>query len=339
MSAAPPRGGLTQALGLHMKHSFITALYNIEIPENLGRGDKINDTTYLTNDKEIIKSLLPSIEYAHTVGQLEYSAIIDAKAVVYSHDEAPKDVTPEKHIISKLYIVESFLSCLWLFADNSISDETGYFFFPDKNGLNATSNFLSTKYTKSNGNVEPTLISRALLKRAREFYRNNISLPESPFSKPKLTLTKKTSRIERALHHAVAARDNSDIGFKISSYCSALEALLSSSQAELAHQLSERSAFLLHDKPEERIKTYKMLKKAYATRSKIVHGDYVRDDQLEILITASEFCDHLLRDLLLRILSSSEHLLMFTKMDNNMFEDEIQKLLFGEKSALPVVQT
>jgi hypothetical protein len=52
-----------------------------------------------------------------------------------------------------------------------------------------------------------------------------------------------------------------------------LEALLSTGNDEIAHQISERSAVLLRRSPPERLELYREMKKLYGLRSKIAHGD------------------------------------------------------------------
>lgn len=51
------------------------------------------------------------------------------------------------------------------------------------------------------------------------------------------------------------------------------EALLSTGNNEISHQISERSAIILENAPEDRLRIYEAIKKLYDLRSKIVHGD------------------------------------------------------------------
>ncbi|MBJ7575667.1 HEPN domain-containing protein [Luteimonas sp. MC1828] len=316
-----------------MNDTFVTALYNITISENLSRGDKINDTTFITNDPVTINGLLDR-QHSQFLGGLEELAIRKASAVIYSHEPASGGVTPEQHLVSKLYEVEIFLAILWLFTDHSVNDETGFYFFVNSEGLGGTSNHLASMNTCANGEMSDLICSRTQLKRVREFYREQVTLPDFPFAKPKLSLTQETSRIQRALHHTMTARAESDIGFKISGYCSALEALLSSSQAELSHQLAERVAFLIGDSSERRLWYYKLVKQAYVVRSKIVHGDTVRAAKLPELIRISEFCDETIRSLVMAILSSEEHEAMFS-LDNTSFDAQMLSVIFGDAKPLP----
>lgn len=51
------------------------------------------------------------------------------------------------------------------------------------------------------------------------------------------------------------------------------EALLSTEKTEIAHQISERTAFILETGEQDRYDLYRKMKKLYDTRSRLVHGD------------------------------------------------------------------
>jgi len=55
-----------------------------------------------------------------------------------------------------------------------------------------------------------------------------------------------------------------------------LEALVSTSNTEVTHQISERSAVLLEGSPDGRLAIYKKIKTLYSVRSQIVHGSMVK---------------------------------------------------------------
>ena len=79
-----------------------------------------------------------------------------------------------------------------------------------------------------------------------------------------------------ALHTAVRRLNSSyDVGtaYKIIDLMIGLEALYLAEEQELAYKLAIRAAFLLGDSEERRKSIYKVLRKAYKVRSKMVHGD------------------------------------------------------------------
>ena len=61
----------------------------------------------------------------------------------------------------------------------------------------------------------------------------------------KTKLFQDSQRLPRALYFIAGARAQNDLSLKITNYCTAFETLFSTSQAELAHQLSERISFFL----------------------------------------------------------------------------------------------
>lgn len=82
---------------------------------------------------------------------------------------------------------------------------------------------------------------------------------------------------------------------KITFYCSALEALLSTSQSELSHQIAERVAVLCSKELAERVEIYKFIKGSYSFRSKYIHGSPIRDNEEDAVIKMSVKLDHIVR--------------------------------------------
>jgi len=77
-----------------------------------------------------------------------------------------------------------------------------------------------------------------------------------------------------------------------------MESLFATSSAELAHQLAERMAIFLSRESDERERIYRQVKRAYAVRSKVVHGDVLKESKTSELIEVSLECDELLRQVI-----------------------------------------
>lgn len=92
---------------------------------------------------------------------------------------------------------------------------------------------------------------------------------------------------------------------KVTNYCTSFEALVSTSSTELAHQVSERVSILIGEDSSEAIDIYRNLKKAYSTRSKLVHGDQLTAGNDQYLIEAQN-CDQYLRRLLRLVLTKDD---------------------------------
>lgn len=313
-----------------MKITTITALCHLEISENLGRGDKLDDVTFISNDTSFLKSLIPN-DAVQIIGMLEYNGLLNAKSFIYSIENLPNNVTPDNYLLDRLYAIQSFLAAAWIHIDNNINFELGFSFCQYPERLSVSSNHLAVAYASSQGKKELTYLSRDKLKEIRAFYRKKLKyIRYSHEQRMETQLLKGNSRIEMALYHIQNARAESDIGLKISGYCSALESLFSTSQAELAHQLSERLAFFISTSSQERLETYKKAKEAYGVRSKIVHGTTIKEKDLEKIKQLAYFCDSCLRKVIFKLMSEESLHACFSG-NNEIIDEYMLKMIFGEK--------
>lgn len=311
-----------------MKITFVTALYHVVISDNLGRGDKLDDVTYISNDKSVIENLVPRDAF-QIIGKLEYDGIINAKSFIYSIEDFPESATPESYLLDRLYTIQSFLSAAWIAFDNNINFEVGFVFYTHANRLFVSSNHLAVVYSSSQGNKEVTHLNRERLRQIRALYREKLNrVRYSHENRTGTQLLKENSRIEVALYHIQSARATNDIGLKISGYCSALESLFSTSQTELAHQLSERLAFFISDSSQERLEIYKKAKQAYGIRSKVVHGASIKKEELEKVKASAYFCDSCLRKVIFKLISE-EKLHNYFSGKNDTLDEYMLKLIFG----------
>lgn len=84
------------------------------------------------------------------------------------------------------------------------------------------------------------------------------------------------SRLQRAIHSVQHARRAPGIEEKLLHYTVALEALTTSAaQAEVTHQISERTAILLGSSRLDPLRVYDFVKDLYAARSAVAHGGEV----------------------------------------------------------------
>jgi len=311
-----------------MEISFIIALYHIEITENLGKGDKLDNVTFISNDASVSKGLIPT-DAIDVIGQLEYNGLLSAKAFVYSSEKLPDNMTPESYLVDRLYFVQSFLSAIWLKMDNNIDFELGFAFYKKDGGIGVSSNYLALAYTNAHVESKNAILNREKLREIRTLHRDKvIYIKNSHKDRKETQLLKKYSRFEMTLYHIQAARAESDIGLKISNYCSALEALFSTSQAELAHQLSERLAYCISKSPEERLVNYKKSKQAYTIRSKVVHGTYIKENNLPQVKDIASFCDTSLRMVMSNLLMNDQLYKSFSS-GNEVLDEYMLNLIFG----------
>ena len=282
-----------------MRFFFVTALLNIRIPGDLGRGDKINDGTFITNQPDSVsKHLTPGFE--RVAGSLETDFIRRAPAVVYSFEDRSDETEPEGYLLEKLMTVSTFLNALWLVKDNAVNNDLGFATYVRNGTQNLDSNSHTVKYSTAAGTTALTEFTREELREARRLFREQFGV--SSFVKSGSTAAVSSSgRLQHALYFVSGARANRDIGLKVADYCSALEALFASSHLELTHQLSERTAAFLEDEPRKRVDLYFVVKKAYSIRSIVVHGDITKPAKSREFVAAAGALDDILRRIFLKL--------------------------------------
>lgn len=111
-----------------------------------------------------------------------------------------------------------------------------------------------------------------------------------------------------------------------------LEALVSSSDREITHQLAERIAFLLRTSGVERLEMYKAVKRLYGVRSTIVHGNTVSKNwkrQRDALPDQFGELLELVRCMLTRILLDDSLRVFFRDADSERLDEGMKRLFLG----------
>ncbi len=72
---------------------FITPMISLSIKEKLGRGDRLDDSTFITNEISAIQEYLTT-DFVHQIGVIEANFIKNSPAVVYSIKEDSSDIDP-----------------------------------------------------------------------------------------------------------------------------------------------------------------------------------------------------------------------------------------------------
>lgn len=309
-----------------MKPIFIALLHQVEIAEDLGVGDKINDTLRITNNCDVISRLVPH-PFRAIMGKIEVNSLISGSTVVFAEAEWAVEMTPKQYLLARLYEVQAFLMTTWVFQDNAINCEIGFLLYQEDDVSTATSNFIAHLYSDCTGKKPITKLSREQLREMRALHRAEIRIPDHPFALPTSQLTSAHPRLSRAFYLINAARGEQDIAIKVAHYCTAFETLFATSQTELAHQLSERIACYLFTNTEERLSAYRQVKGAYALRSKVVHGSTLRDNKLEEVLSAATFCDGIARRVVKRLLTDPEARKLFEQGTESFDETMLRTIL------------
>ncbi len=288
---------------------FITNIQHLNISSNLGRGERVGDKFFITNDRSYIESLLTP-NFTTIAGSLETKYLKTATAVTYGIEECEvfsNDGEAISYLNTRLAKVKLFLQFLWLIKDNSVNADLGYLEHPYdtlKAGVrrsNVSRNFFSLFFSTAEGEVTATEFTRDELRKARDIFKR---VPGEIVFHPQSATDDRFGRFERAFYFSQAARTSSDLGVKIANYCTCLEALFSTDSKELSHKLSERVACFLESELEGRLKLFHLIKKAYGIRSRVVHGAGGSKSLQREVIATSISCDHILRRIFLTILEN-----------------------------------
>jgi Apea-like HEPN len=139
----------------------------------------------------------------------------------------------------------------------------------------------------------------------------------------KLANSKRNSRIDNALNFFFYSWHVHSIEQTAISLSIVLESLFSpDSNTELSHQIAFNIAKFSELEKEDRLKIYRLIKKYYSIRSKLVHGETITFEEFEsIPIFFKLICS-----LLLKILKNPELILVFN--DNNSRKNYLRDRLF-----------
>lgn len=265
---------------------YISVINHILIQEDLGEGVYIipNHKNHnfpsikLTNNQDVIKSLVtPNLK--PLIGQLEYENFFKPNTlIVYSKSQFDETKTNSiDYLDLNFYLIRIFFLCLWLVKDNSIDFDLGFLYYSDaKSGFTTSSNIFSSSNFTCHGNRELITFSTEEIKNATNTLQENIIIEKQSH---KIGNLNGFGRVGIAIYFIQHARSCSDLGLKMTSYCSSLETLFSNDNTELSHKLAERVAHFLSQKKEKRIDIFKQMKKAYDFRSKVIHGTIFKSEQ------------------------------------------------------------
>jgi hypothetical protein len=308
---------------------FITGIERLRIEEDLGRGERVADLFYLTNNRERIVGLL-SERLVGQIGVLEAEYLTSGMPVAYSVDDQTfeNNDTADQWLHQRLGYVAHFLNFLWLVRDNAAYLELGFLEDRARRGGGITHRRLfGSAYSDANARFDMVTVTREELRLSRDLYRRH--MPADVVMNPQ-PITEAVGRWTRAHYFVQASRSTSDLGIKIANYCTAFEALASTDIQELAHKLAERIACFLEPAGEARLRLFRDVKAAYALRSKVVHGGRGDQNLRERVQQAATNCDGIARRLLRKILDDEtlHDRFMLGRAENSM-EDYFLSLVLS----------
>lgn len=318
---------------------FVAPVYFIEVDSGLGRGDRLDDVLWLTNDPERIRKLFSARMTGH-IGTLERGAVCEAGLVAYGRFEGEhcplEPSLAEQSIAMQLVKLHHFVLMLWLVKDNASHIENGFLEWPD--GI--SSRMLPMLCTLADGTSSPMSFTREELRDARDLYRSLFSSmtswgAEEFESKVGQEVAGPTSSpLRRAFFFIGAARASKNLSVKIANYCSALEALLiPATSTELTYRLATRVAWLLGESVDERRECFRRVKTAYSIRSTAIHGGALSARKMRNdLESAVKWCDEIVRAIIGVVVNDAQlrDYIVGKAKDESGFEERLQAITLGD---------
>ena len=322
---------------LSRKYSFVASLEGLKIGGPLGSGWTIAADLKLSSSETLAKKLV-NPQFIRSIGQIETKEILSGKPFLFAIADYPlEDTSPEAQMSllnARLQIALTFGTMLWLIKDNSINFDRAFLQYPYGTigaSPRVSINSWTARFSKADGITGITEFSKEELQVAISMYNSLYVSTSSSDISPGLTpgTAGVVDRLPRALYFLQGARAMGDLPHKVANYCTSFEALVSTSSTELAHQVSERVAVLIGNDSNDAMEVYGNLKKAYNTRSKLVHGDRLNAAKDQFL-NGSVNCDGYLRRLILLLLTQEGLARALEQRPEKVNEFFLNRLFGGE---------
>jgi hypothetical protein len=313
--------------------TYITSFRGLTITQQIAGSLELIPGVNITNNPEIkAKWLTP--ECRAFIGEIEAVSLEAESNLIFGEFDIEdlRGLPPDGFLIVVLSWIDTLLKNAWFIKDHAMQCDAAFLRAETTDGVSWTKNYLAMKPSFSGGYSyakEDILMSVDELKRwgqvddLIEGY-----LTEEGSTSMRFMMEKGYTRTGRAMQFVVAARRAQDLAFKIANYCSALETLFTTDSTELAHKLAERVAFFLGERGLIRRDIFTTVKNAYNVRSKLVHGDTLRQNQIDVLSDLSVQCDGILRKVLWEIFNS-EDLKRIFDAHNEAIEGYFTDLILG----------
>lgn len=184
-----------------------------------------------------------------TLGTLEGNFIDKSHVVMVPLKAVSTDSALAMDTLNDLNaLIKNFISNLWHYRDNSVNSDAGYLFVSADGQPLVHKNDMKLHFYDAHGldtetttfNYKEIFSAAAMASKSAQRYMADAKLAHQKPTKR----VKGESRVDCFITWVIDARRQEDILTRIATYVTALEALLSTSNAELSHQLSERVALL-----------------------------------------------------------------------------------------------
>jgi hypothetical protein len=280
----------------------------------------------LDNIKEAIGA--ESISF---IGSLDYNELLSSKFFICKKftNEAEEFNTLES-LDEFFENLELFSKILWFMKDCSTSIDKCYMSYNLAGQLFVDVLEPNLVYFDSLGNKENTEFDINEIEFAESIYQNFISGISLPENEPPKSISQKgaLNRVARAFNFVRQSRMNNDLGLKIANFCTAFEALFSTSSSELTYKLATRLAYFIGSDPENRKQIFKLMRDAYSIRSSVVHGDEISKSKFNLIQEIVIKCDEMLRLIISNAYLQKELFDLFNSK-NEAIEEYFNDLVLG----------
>ncbi|MBR3711306.1 MAG: hypothetical protein IKM99_10180 [Bacteroidales bacterium] len=290
-----------------MRYRFITVVHFLK----LGKSNCIIPllSGMLSNKSSLLKEIL-SYQSTLALGTMGVHSIdeFQGNTFYFVDGEFDASITQEKVgsfgtnlAFGLLRQIQSLTNGLWSIRDNSVYVRDGFLFVFDKefeDGVSFKAS-LSTINTKASGLIEEVCFSKEEIERVSESMQvismDDVSSGTNFRDATQFQYFKNAKMGRKAIAelYVFHARASASLSMKVLLYITAMEALISTSTAELSHQVAERVAVLLGNDASARIAIYNDIKKGYGYRSKTAHGEALKGTEQDVAGLLERLDDYL----------------------------------------------
>ena len=318
--------------------TFLCGIDQVTLPITTKRGERFADEYFITKDATKIGELISA--FGNGLGSVETSFLLHrAAAVIYRVGSVQLDATDsigevlDRQLVQDMLRVKGLESAMWLIKDNACHFDRAWLAFNGHGQTTVNNNFWASRKSCADGTFRTVDFASDELRVARGWDRpvgEHIAGADVP-----TMLAKGSLRFQRFEYFIGAGRDSIDVAMKIAQYCSGLEALVSTAQQELSHQVSERVAVLLAGSVRQRLQIYRTVKQAYGYRSKAVHGASFKPADVNQLRDCATEVDQICRDLSLLYFGPDARFRDAIESSDQRATDFFMEALFGAVEPRP----
>lgn len=313
------------------KMCFIAPLHGIRIDDDLGAGVQLGDHGCIVNDTKLIKSYIND-DWKDELGAAMIRKLHGAKVLVFGELPVAPNENNRELCEKQVYSIRALLEFLWVVRDNAVNCEMCIFGWWDEafQQWKTPVGISPTQYVSmadGGGHRTITSFTKSEIETVAGYMQGVTAL--NPITHLHASAFKTKTHIDRVnlgrylVHHARSIRD---ITGKISLYCSAFEALLTTSASEVSHQLAERVALLIEDDPDRRMEVYRSMKEIYDVRSKMMHGKFPKLRTDRRIEDVAQQCDEYLRKIIWSLVNAPFPALQST--DETELDNHFQRRVF-----------